>query len=99
MKLLLLLALATQTLTFHPRQWRAEWEPLSLPGARYPAGRYQHITGKPKWLNLRLWYDEQMKLWEVEQGIPGTAAAGWTPIYEGDVLTLEESGYIRIKGL
>jgi hypothetical protein len=91
MKLALLLAL--QTLMWNHRQWHAEeklWQ------CSRPFYTYQDIQGPAKWLIPRLTYDPQMKLWEVEQGIPGTAAAGWTPVYDGNELILEDTGYIRI---
>lgn len=97
MRFLLFLALATQTVTFHAKQWRAEWQPYAQAGARYPAGRWQHVTGKPQWLNVRLWYNEQGKYWEVEEGSPRYWV--WTRLFDGDVLKLDDNGFLSIDGL
>ena len=102
MKLLLCLALATQSIVWHAHQWRAELEPFYRTGrqySRYPAGSWQHISGPAAWLIPRLDYDPTMHLWFLWQGAPGTAAIARVPLHENDVLTLEANGYIRVGDL
>lgn len=91
---------AQQTIVFHPKQWKAEWQPFSRLGYHYPAGRWQHITApskESKWLIPYLEYDDQTHVWEVEEG--ARLYWGWTPLQDGDVLTMDEDGFIKIKGL
>jgi hypothetical protein len=93
---------AQQTIVFHPKQWRAELEPFYRTGrqySRYPAGTWQHITGPKdaKWLVPRLVYRPAMHLWEVWEG---TLKYGDTvPLHDGEVVTMDDKGTLRIKGL
>lgn len=94
MKLLLCLALATQSIVWHAHQWRAELEPFYRTGrqySRYPAGSWQHISGPAPWLIPRLEYDPGMKLWEV------LLEGGWLPLRDGDIVTLDERGILRVS--
>ena len=101
MKLLLLLALATQTLVWNAKQWHAEWKPrFDKTQTRYPDGSWQSITGPAKWLIPRLDYDDQMHRWFVWEGglLPGWGTAmARTPLRDGDVVELDEKGVVRMR--
>jgi hypothetical protein len=93
MKLLFTLALATQMLVWHHRQWRAEWKYWDF-SDKTPAGYYQAITG-PKdgsWLVPKLEYDPKMRLWELLE------ESGWVPLRDGDVIVMVD-GEPRVRGL
>lgn len=103
MKLVLCIALAVECLTWHSRQWTAEWRPLfDKTQTRYPAGRWQSVSGPKdaRWLIPRLDYDDQMHRWFVWEGglLPGWGTAmERTPLRDGDVVELDEKGVVQVN--
>lgn len=87
-------AILNQTV-FHPSQYEAE--------NVFPAqtlehrGTWQRVTGPASWLLPRLWYDEVGHYWEVQEGSPKHWI--WTPLRDGDVVTIDDAGMVRIHGL
>ena len=92
MHFLLFFALAAQSLTWHAKEWHAEWKYWDFSDKK-PAGYYQEVTGPAKWLIPKLEYDNRMHLWEV------LLEGGWVPLHEKDEIMLDEQGVVRIKGL
>ena len=82
MNLLLLLVL-----TFHPAQWQATTH-------EDRSGQWQTVDGPAPQLDQRLMYDDQMKIWFIEEGSPHYW--GWTPLRDGDRITVDEKGIVRV---
>lgn len=73
-------------LTFHPSQWHAQSVTERL-------GTWQQITGPAPELAPYLEYDLPTKGWEV------LLTGGWCPLRDGDIVTVDGKGIIRIKNL
>jgi hypothetical protein len=94
LQLALLATIVSQTV-FHPCQYEADDVfPAQIDANR---GIWQRVTGPASWLLPRLWYDEAGGYWEVQEGSPKDWI--WTPIRDGDMITIDGSGVIRIKNL
>ena len=89
----LLLATAQQQTVFHPAQYQAEDVfPAQVEANR---GHYQRVTGPAGWLLPYLWYDEVGKCWLIEEG--SRTGWGWTPVHDGDVLSIDGKGMLRVN--
>ena len=86
---------AVQQTVFHPAQY--EGDDIFPAQTAYNRGHWERITGPAIWLVLRkcLWYDKPSGIWEVQEGSP--TAWDWTPLRDGDTLTLYEDGYLAVS--
>lgn len=94
------LLLATILLSMQAEPYRIVFHPKKMASESYPCpplGTCQRKTGAPAWLLNRVRYDDQGRYWELEEGTKLNWV--WTPLHDGDVVTMDEKETTRIVGL